>query len=120
MSEAIKDTTMKDTPSQDIDIEELYNFVTPQAPQSASVAKWLVPILMHHKTRIINLTRNAELGKLSAQKLQTDLEAKKYPGFVENIKPLKALEEYPGLQEVWDNILIKYKTEITQSVNLLL
>lgn len=105
---------MDATPSQEIDIEELYNNISPQTTHAPSVAKWLVPILTHHKFRIITLTKNSELGRLTAEKLQSDLQENKFPTFMEHLKPLKALEDYPGLQEVWDNIHTKYKTELTQ------
>ena len=100
--------------SQALDIETLYNSITPQAPQAPSIAKWLVPILDHHKNRIISLTKNSELGRLSAERLTKDLEEGKYPSYIQDIPTPIAREEYPGLQEKWNNIFKEYKSGLTQ------
>ena len=100
--------------SQALDIETLYKSITPQASHAPSVAKWLVPILDHHKTRIISLTKNSELGRLSAERLAKDLEEGKYPSYIQNIPTPTAREEYPGLQDKWNHILKDYKFGLTQ------
>ena len=102
------------SPSQNMDIETLYNSITPQAPQAPSIARWLVPILDHHKNRIISLTKNSELGRLSAERLAKDLEEGKYPSYIQDIPAPTAREEYPGLQDTWNNILKEYKIGLTQ------
>jgi len=101
-------------PSQNLDIETLYQSITPQAPHMPSVAKWLVPILDHHKTRIISLTKNSELGRLSAERLSKDLEEGKYPSYIQDLPTPTAREEYPGLQERWNHIMKDYKVGLTQ------
>ena len=109
-------STIEEVPeaSQSLDIESLYNNITPQAPQAPSIAKWLVPILDHHKSRIISLTKNSELGHLSAEKLSKDLEEGRYPSYIQDLPPPAAREEFPGLQETWSNITKEYKANLTQ------
>lgn len=100
--------------SQALDIETLYNSIMPQAPHAPSIAKWLVSILDHHKNRIISLTKNSELGRLSAERLTKDLEEGKYPSYIQDIPTPIAREEYPGLQEKWNSISKEYKSGLTQ------
>lgn len=103
-------------PSQEIDIEDLYSKVQPAAEDAPSIAAWLVPVLEKHKTRIINLTRNSELGRLSAERLEKDLEQAKFPSSIFHLKIPPALPEFPGLQEAWAKIHQNYQVELTQYV----
>jgi hypothetical protein len=102
--------------SQEIDIEDLYSKVQPAAEDAPSIAAWLVPVLDKHKLRIINLTRNSELGRLSAERLEKDLEQAKFPSSVFHLKIPQALPEYPGLQEAWTTIHKSYQVDLTQYV----
>jgi len=38
------------TAEEEIDIESLYQSISPQAPQAPSIAEWLVPIFDHAKS----------------------------------------------------------------------
>ena len=105
-------------PSQDIDIEDLYSKVQPATAEHPSVAAWLVPVLDKHKHRIINLTRNSELGRLSADRIARDLEESKFPTSIHHLRTPQALQDYPGLQDTWAAIHKKYQVDLTQYVAL--
>ncbi|KAF8960517.1 hypothetical protein BDZ97DRAFT_1922074 [Flammula alnicola] len=62
-----EDQTMTPTPSQEIDVEQLYSSVQPADVYTPSIASWLVPVLDKHRTRIITLSRNSERGRLSVE-----------------------------------------------------
>jgi len=40
------------TIEEEVDIESLYQSISPQAPQAPSIAEWLVPIFDHAKSMI--------------------------------------------------------------------
>ena len=50
MSTDISMTASKD---QDIDIESMYQSISPKGPESPSVAQWLEPAFSHHKSKYL-------------------------------------------------------------------
>lgn len=96
----------------DIDIQELYQTITPETTSSASIAPWLVPVLDHHKNRIIRLARNAELGRTNVHSLTELQNSNKLPNFISSIQTPQVIEGLPELQTKWDEVHTNYQKEL--------
>lgn len=104
------------TTPPDFDINNLYDQIHPEGAYTESIAPWLIPILDHHKNRIITLARNAELGRLNVQKLEEDRDAQKLPSFIANLKSPAAQEGLPGLQENWDEAFKEFQKNLLKCI----
>jgi hypothetical protein len=107
-----EEPTADDPTSMEIDIQELYQTITPETSSSASIAPWLVPILDHHKTRITRLARNAELGRTNVQSLIELRNSNKLPNFISSIQTPQVIEGLPELQAKWDQTHTNYQQEL--------
>jgi hypothetical protein len=106
----------KEDPSMDIDIQELYQNIVPETSSTASIAPWLVPILDHHKNRIIRLSKNAELGRTNVHSLIELRNSNKLPHFISSIQAPQVIEGLPDLQNKWNEVHNQYQKELFKFV----
>jgi hypothetical protein len=109
-----------DNPSIDFNIEELYDSITPENNSAPSIAAWLVPILDHHKSRIIRLAKNAELGRINVRTLKDFKTNKKLPSYIASINTPQVMDGLPDLQGTWDDIHSQYQESLFKYVHFIL
>ena len=92
-----------------------YNSIKP-SNNAPSIASWLLQTFNTHKKKLMNITKQGEMAKLSLERLEAQYQQGKLPLFIQALKAPKALDGCPDLQSLWDRDFKTFQDCLYQSL----